>query len=102
MSAMIKPAPIQPILNSRHRISGSVSKFSGFAMTFSPKIPRAKALVGFSRYRAAQKAARYEEGLKLDKTDCFFLPRFVSDAGYSSRSCQLRRPILRHFCTEDF
>ena len=35
----------------------------------SPKIPRAKALVAFSRYGAAQEAARYEEGLRLDKTD---------------------------------
>src|SRR5258707_13893033 len=30
---MIKPAPIQPILNSRHRISESVSKFNGFVIT---------------------------------------------------------------------
>ena len=31
---------------------------------FSRKIPRAKALVRFWRYRAAQEAARYEERLK--------------------------------------
>ena len=36
--------------------------------------------MGFSRYRAAQEAARYEQGLKLDKQTVFFLPRFVSDA----------------------
>jgi hypothetical protein len=31
---MIKPAPIQPILNSRQRISESVSNFNGSAITF--------------------------------------------------------------------
>jgi hypothetical protein len=29
--------------------------------------------VGFSGYRAAQEAARYEEGLRLDKTDCLHI-----------------------------
>src|SRR6201987_3544947 len=48
----------------------------------SPKISRAKALVRFSRYRAAQEAA---PGRKLDlnrlKQRVGLLPRFVSDMG---------------------
>ena len=48
----------------------------------SPKISRAKALVRFSRYRAAQEAA---PGRKLDlnrlKQRVGLVPRFVSDMG---------------------
>ena len=74
-----------PFLDTRARMSRENSGTEqGCQLTcraVSPKIPRAKALVRFSRYRAAQEAAPYKEGLKLDKQTVSFLPRFVSDAG---------------------
>jgi hypothetical protein len=65
----------------------SCGRVAGRGIGVSPKIPRAKALVGFSRYRAAQEAARYEERLKLEKTGCFL----------SSTVCELCRLAAKAF-----
>jgi hypothetical protein len=67
---------------------------------FSAKIPQAKALVGFSRYRAAQEAALEEIGLNLKEkeTGRGLLPTVCERRGW--RKCpdwvaSPRRPVLR-------
>src|SRR5580658_8012959 len=63
---MIKPAPIQPILKSRQRISESVSNFNGSAITFRQWRHLSIPLIRFL-YKTKARALRLIYGLSAPK-----------------------------------
>jgi len=97
---MIKPAPIQPILNSRHRISGSVLKFSAFAIKFSSRTRRLRRpiLLHFS-IEVLLTVCIDDSTLKTgSQTDTKRLFKSSLAARKSARRCALR-VIFADWCT---